>query len=187
MLKLSCDDGCASDVKVADLCNKYELQCIFYIPVEWHSLAHDMGYKPLEFSELEEINNTFEIGSHSITHRHLTKIPEDEAIYEIEESGHILSHMISKEVKSFAPPRGYLNPHLTKHAEAIYDNIRLTRGKNLVHVHPNSGANDNQDWKILAIQKMNDGDIELWLHSWEIDKFNMWDELDEFISIHSKV
>ncbi len=71
---LSVDDACASDVRVAELAKKYGIETVFYWPCEWHSLAYEKGYKPLRFEDAYEIASSFEIGSHTITHRHLTRI-----------------------------------------------------------------------------------------------------------------
>jgi hypothetical protein len=44
---LSVDDGCASDVRLAALAKEYNIETVFYWPVEWHSLAYEKGYEPL--------------------------------------------------------------------------------------------------------------------------------------------
>lgn len=182
---ISCDDAGASDVRLAALCEKYNIACIFYWPVDWHSLAHSKGYKPLDYQDALKIADKFEIGSHTITHRHLTNLPEEEAKYEIEQSKEILEDMFNVDIKKFCPPRGYTNDLLTEFTLRFYEKQRLTKGEDLVHIHPNSGANDNMPWEIAAIQKRGPSppfnDIELWCHSWELDKFNLWEELEEFL------
>lgn len=176
-IRLSCDDGCASDVRVANLCNKYGLECIFYWPVEWHSLAYENGYQPLDYSDAIEIAELFEVGSHTVTHRHLTKIPFEDACCEIYESQQILEDMFGLTVRKFAPPRGYTNKELTDFTNDIYEEQRLTKGEHLVHVHPDSGANGNKPWRECITKKT----TELWFHSWELDRFNLWDELEEWM------
>lgn len=176
-IKLSVDDGCASDVRVAALAREYDIETIFYWPVEWHSLAYDNGYEPLTYYEAVEISKEFEIGSHTITHRHLTKMPILEAYVEIAESQQILQEMFNKEVTKFCPPRGYTNPELTQFTLSLYDSQRLTKGSNLVHIHPDSGANGNKPWQ----ECVNKNIEEIWCHSWELDKYKLWDELEEFL------
>lgn len=178
-ITLSCDDGCASDVRVAELAKKYELECTFYWPVEWHSLAYEKGYEPLEYGKAVYLADQFEVGSHTITHRHLTKIPLVDALKEIHDSKTMLEELLNiKPITKFAPPRGYTNDELTKYTLDIYESQRLTKGPGLVHVHPNSGANGNVDWRLRANQP---DTKELWMHSWELDKYNLWDELEEFL------
>jgi peptidoglycan/xylan/chitin deacetylase (PgdA/CDA1 family) len=175
---MSCDDGCSSDIRVAELAKKYGVECVFYWPVEWHSLAYDNGYDPLRYDEALEIAQNFEIGSHTITHRHLTKIDETSAYREIWQSQIMLERLFKVPVNKFCPPRGYTNEDLTEFTLEHYDSQRLTKGKGLVHVHPNSGANNNMDWREYA--KTIDVK-ELWFHSWELDKYDLWEQLEEYL------
>jgi peptidoglycan/xylan/chitin deacetylase (PgdA/CDA1 family) len=182
MIRLSCDDACASDVRVADLARKFELDCTFYWPVEWHSLAYDNGYLPLDYVEALNIASEFEIGSHGITHRHLTKITSYEATQEIVGSKFILERMFKKPITKFCPSRGYTTPELTELTKKYYTSQRLTKGVGLVHIHPNSGANGNMGWRdYYNLVREREGDIELWGHSHEWDRFNMWAEIEEFL------
>lgn len=181
-LVLSVDDGCASDVRVAEIgtMNTWWLDLVFYWPVEWRSLAYEKGYEPLSYWDARDISAMHEIGAHTITHRHLTAIPYEEAFDEIVECGPMLEQLFPKAggVTKFCPPRGYTNDKLTEITLQNYKSQRLTRGEGLVHVHPNSGANNNMPWREYA--KTIDVK-ELWGHSWEFDKFNLWSELEDYI------
>lgn len=178
---MSCDDGCASDMRVADLAQKYEIQTVFYWPVEWRSLAYDNGYEPLNIVQALSIALHFEIGSHTVTHRHLTKIPPEEARIEISDSKFMLEALFARPITKFCPPRGYTNEELTDLTLDLYDSQRLTKGKGLVHVHPNSGANGNVDWREYADSIEVE---ELWFHSWELDKYNLWEQLEAYLVTH---
>jgi peptidoglycan/xylan/chitin deacetylase (PgdA/CDA1 family) len=186
---LSCDDACASDVRLSEIAQKYEVECIFYWPVEWRSLACSKGYKPLTFIEAMFIANNHEIGAHTITHRHLTDIDEVEAKVEILEGKLVLDALFNKDITKFCPPRGYISPELTSYALTIYRSIRLTRGENLVHIHPDSGANGNIDWKLRLDEliKLGVKDIELWGHSHEFDRYNLWDDLEQVLEKHASL
>jgi len=176
---LSCDDGCASDVRVADLCRKYGVEAIFYWPIEWQSLAYDKDYHPLTYQEALDIAKDFEIGGHTITHRHLTKMDSADASREIRDCKVMLERLFpGKKVTKFCPVRGYTNEALTRQTLTFYESQRLTRGEGLLHIHPNSGANNNMPWREYA--KTIDVK-EAWCHSWELNKFNLWDELEEYI------
>lgn len=181
---VSIDDGCASDVRAAELFEKYGVRCVFYWPVEWHSLAYDNGYEPLTYRDAVRIATHHEIGSHTITHRHLTKISHKDRLEEVVASKYILEQMFPEsKITKFCPPRGYIDSVDTEGALKIYDSIRLTKGSNLVHIHPNSGANDGTQWqeRFMRLQESGEENIELWGHSWEWDKFNMWQEIEEFL------
>lgn len=180
---ISVDDGCASDVRAAELFEKYGVKCVFYWPVEWHSLAYDNGYEPLDYAHALDISGRHEIGSHTITHRHLTKLDPIAAGKEIMLSKKMLERLFGVEVTKFCPPRGYTNDILTGTTEYYYGSQRLTKGSNLVHIHPNSGANDGTEWqeRFFRLQEAGIENIELWGHSWEWDKFDMWQEIEEFL------
>lgn len=182
MIRLSVDDACASDVRVADLARKYEIKAIFYWPVEWHSLAYDKGYEPLTYIDAQNIASDFEIGAHTVTHRHLTSISFLDGVYEIVASKAMLEQMFNKSVSKFAPPRGYSNSELTKVVHDLGMTQRLTKGEGLVHIHPNSGANGNRPWRDC----INDNTEEIWGHSHEFDRYNLWDELEDFLSENSR-
>lgn len=154
---------------------------VFYIPAEWHSLAHYKGYEPLSYGSLEAIANRFEIGAHTITHRHLTSIPMAEALYEIYTSKVVLEALGCGKITKFCPPRGYTNEPLTELTLNVYESQRLTKGKGLVHIHPGSGANNNRPWRNC----IDENTTELWCHSWELDKYELWDELEEVLSEYS--
>lgn len=174
---MSIDDGCASDVRVAELASKYEIETIFYWPAEWHSLAYDKGYTPLHYGDAYLIAQGFEIGSHGLTHKYLTKIPFEEAAYEIIASKSMLQQLFKVPVNKFCYPRGYANDQLNELVLQHYESYRLTKEPGLVHIHPDSGANDNKPWQECVNEKTK----ELWCHSYDLDKFNMWNELEQFL------
>lgn len=177
-MRISVDDACASDVRLADLCQKYEIPCTFYWPVEWRSYAYHKDFEPLSLIDATKIAQNFEVGSHTVTHRLLTDLNVYEAQLEIADSKFMLEALFNKPVKKFCPPRGYTNSQLTAYTLQFYDSERLTRGKNLVHIHPDSGANGNIPWR----KAINKDTTEVWCHSWELDKFRLWKELEDYLA-----
>ena len=182
---VSIDDGCASDMRAAELLQKYDVEGIFYWPLNWHSIAYSKGYKPLSFEDAFDISRLFEIGSHTLTHRHLTTLGEDDLEDEIIGSKQALELLFQTDINKFCPPRGYTNPQITALTLEHYDNQRLTKGKHLVHIHPDSGANDGKPWRECISKDTK----ELWGHSHEFDRYNMWEEIEEVlreIATHGK-
>lgn len=176
-IRLSVDDGCKSDTRLSELCQKYEVDLIIYLPVEWRSLAYTKGYEPLSYDDAYVLAKTHEIGSHTITHRHLTDLSLHDAELEILESKMMLEQLFNTTITKFAPPRGYTKDLLTDITLTLYDSQRLTKGWGLVHIHPDSGANGNRPWRDC----ITDDTEELWCHSWELDKYNLWDELEQYL------
>lgn len=175
---ISVDDGCASDIRLAELCKKYGIDLVIYLPVEWHSIAHYKGYKPLHYDDVKLLSREFEIGSHTITHRHLTDLDPNDWGREIKESKKMLDKLFDINVTKFCPPRGYTNEDITDYTFRVYKSQRLTKGEGLVHIHPESGANDKKHW-LECIDKNTE---ELWCHSWELDRFpEEWSNLEKYL------
>jgi len=185
-MRISVDDGSANDFFLFELLEKYRIPGVFYWPLEWYGLARRKGYKPLSYNNAYIIAQRHEIGSHGLTHDLLTRMSEDDARYEIEESKKQLERLFKKKINKFAPARGYITEPLLDFAQKHYGEIRLTRGKNLVHIHPKSGANEGVKWQELADLKLKQGEIELWCHAWELDKYSMWGELEDYIKANTK-
>lgn len=175
--RISVDDGAYSDLRLSDLCIKYGVELIVYLPVEWRSLAYSKGYEPLSYNEAFKLSERHEIGSHTVTHRHLTDLPQDEILREVEDSKNMLEKLFNQPIAKFAPPRGYTNNFIDHCVHDTYEEQRLTKGDHLVHIHPDSGANDNKPWQ----ECVNENTTEIWTHGWELDKFDLWGELEDFL------
>jgi hypothetical protein len=110
-------------------------------------------------------------------------MPFEEARIEISDSKYMAETLRRQTITKFAPPRGYTNDDLTEFTLELYETQRLTKGPNLVHIHPDSGANGNVPWqdRYIAVKNYHQGDdIELWGHGQEFDRYNMWREIEEF-------
>ena len=182
MLRVSIDDASYSDEHMAELSKKYGFECIFFWPVEWHTLAHMKGYDPLDFETAKQIAQNHEIGSHTITHPVLTRVETDNVIYEVIKSKDILEALFGVEVTKFAFPRGYTNQYINRLVYTRYSYARRTvgiddDGYTLVHVHPESGANRGKHWQELTDVE----NLHLWCHGWEMDYYQLWNEFEKFI------
>jgi peptidoglycan-N-acetylglucosamine deacetylase len=106
VVTLSWDDGHKLDLKFASLLKKYGLKGTFYISPDNREWEKD---KLLSNEEIYQLSKDFEIGCHTMTHKRLTKIKEDEAYREILDSKLFLEGIINKEIKSFSYPEGGYN------------------------------------------------------------------------------
>lgn len=74
---------------------------------EWDSRAGDAKEPMMTAAQIRELSDAgFEIGSHTVTHPHLTDIPNDQLDREAIDSKHQLEDIIGKEVVSFSYPYG---------------------------------------------------------------------------------
>lgn len=207
-IKSSWDDGCEEDMRLAELLNKYEIPGIFYIPSKWILHNHKEGRDALTTGQVMELDKAFEIGSHSINHPMLTRIPIEEAKREIVESKISLEQLLGHEVDSFCYPRGYANDELRDIVRTYYTNARNTLVGSLeapedpvwesttVHVAGTRRPEyENTTWlhegfRLLdeAISRSNDGEdivYSMFGHSWEISRYDAWGDLEIFLkTIH---
>lgn len=126
---ISFDDASYGDQFIADIILKYNLQdnTTFYFPVMPSVVNEPKGRRSLTQEELDRIASKFEIGSHTITHPLLTRIPLEQAAQEIVESRKILQKRYNQKIKKFAYPRGYANPEIQSIVQkAGYESARST-------------------------------------------------------------
>lgn len=107
---LSFDDGHVSDFEIAlPLLKEYELDACFFIVAE--NLVQNIEDK----ERIRKISNQgFTIGSHSISHRKMTRLTEKEQLFELKESKTIIENCLQKKVNFFAFPNGRHSTHLIK-------------------------------------------------------------------------
>jgi peptidoglycan/xylan/chitin deacetylase (PgdA/CDA1 family) len=122
---LTFDDGCASDLHVAaPLLSENNCNATFYVTVNH---LGKRGY--LTRSELRELSDLgFEIGSHSMTHRHLNDLSRDEIQIELNESKTKLEEIIGQAVRHFSCPGGRVNAVVTEAAlRAGYESVATSQ------------------------------------------------------------
>jgi peptidoglycan-N-acetylglucosamine deacetylase len=103
VLTTSWDDGHRYDVRLARMLKEHGLKATFYVAPENQEFAKD---DLLSLPEIRDLSQDFEIGAHSMTHRRLPTISEQEAAREISESKAVLEQVIGKEIKAFCYPGG---------------------------------------------------------------------------------
>jgi peptidoglycan/xylan/chitin deacetylase (PgdA/CDA1 family) len=97
---ISVDDGYPGDLKAADLFRKYGLHATFYIPA-------DNPERPLMTrSQVRELGQAFEIGSHTYHHTPLKSMSEENAWAEIQDGKKWLEDTLGESPIAFCYPRG---------------------------------------------------------------------------------
>ena len=94
---------------------EHGLKATFYVAPENQEFAkQDL----LTLPEIADLSQDFEVGAHSMTHRRLPAISEQEAAREITESKAVLEQVIGKEIKVFCYPGG---AYTKLHAQLVKD------------------------------------------------------------------
>ena len=97
---VSVDDGHSTDLRTADLLNKYGIPATFYIP------GRNPERPVISTGEMRRLADSFELGAHTMSHVPLNKLPLERAWHEIADGKAWLEDTIGKPVESFCYPRG---------------------------------------------------------------------------------
>lgn len=126
----SWDDGDRLDLKLAQMLRARGIPGTFYIPVQPY-----LGRPPLTAAELRELQSEgFEIGAHSVTHKHLWKLSAAELAEEINPCKPYLEDMLGAEVRMFCYPRGRYDGNVVRAVrQAGYWGARTVR---MLATHP---------------------------------------------------
>ena len=217
----SWDDGSIHDIRLADLLLKYDQNATFFIPlanVEKRAVINDI--------QICDLSEKFEIGAHTLNHKYLTTIPDQEAEYEIKQSKKNLEDIIKKPVQGFCFPGGkYSREHLRyvyeagfeyartvnmfkfenknklmnttlnafNHSKYTYFKHLLKRGYINEIIQNSFSILKNNKWDKLLFDiierhaKKNPPSkitiIHLTGHSWEIEEYKMWNQLEDFLRV----
>jgi peptidoglycan/xylan/chitin deacetylase (PgdA/CDA1 family) len=105
---LSVDDGHPLDLRCLALLLKYDLKATFYIP------GANTERQVMNASQIREIDRHCEVGSHTLNHVRLTRVPADKAWREICDGKNFMEDTLGHEVVSFCYPGGKFNRRIAK-------------------------------------------------------------------------
>jgi peptidoglycan/xylan/chitin deacetylase (PgdA/CDA1 family) len=100
---ISVDDGHPTDLRTVDLLHKYGLKATFYVP------GANEERIVLTPSQVRDIDRQFEVGSHTLNHQCLTRIPAQRAWREVVDGKKSSEDTLGHEVISFCYPWGKFN------------------------------------------------------------------------------
>lgn len=185
----SWDDGSQLDIKLSELLLRYELPGIFYISTVCELL-------PIDIKKLQ--TNGFKIGGHTNSHpQDMKLLDHDEQFEEIKTNKEWLEEIIGDRIKSFCYPRGRYNDVTIEILKELgFEEARTTtifnteepedifRIQTSIHTFPNRPEYRGQHWLDLAkatfdLAKSKNGYFHVWGHSWEIDLYDEWDNVEK--------
>lgn len=122
---LTFDDGCETDhVVAAPILQNMGFNATFFVVAGFVGTNHFLTRGQLR--ELHEAG--FEIGSHSMTHRHLTDLDDEELTSELRASKDTLEQIIGAGVVNISCPNGRWNARVARFAREIgYQTISTSR------------------------------------------------------------
>ena len=185
----SWDDGSKLDLRLASLLKKYNLQGTFFIPSNCE----------LSERQIKELGKDFDIGGHTITHpMDLKKLNDYDLYDEISGNKRWLEYLLDREIDYFCYPRGRYNEKVIEKLKSCgFKKARTTLVGNIdritddyrinptIHVHPSRLEYHGRNWIEVAnelwekaLNKEN-SQFHIWGHSWELTKFDLWDDLEQ--------
>lgn len=103
----SWDDGHPLDLRMTELLNEFGMKGTFYVTFN-HPKKPEIT--PSEIRELAGAG--MEVGSHTLSHRLLTRIPREEIFFELDESKRRLDDLLGEPIRSISYPLGYTSPEV---------------------------------------------------------------------------
>ena len=187
----SWDDGNKLDLKLGELLDKYQMKGTFYPSPGSKKFS-------LEENELKQLAQFQEIGAHTISHPQLTRISFQEAVREIKDSKEYLENLLGKEIKMFCYPYGEFNEEVKGLVGAAgflgartVQRFWTQKPSDFFEFGTTAQVYPLSFWQTVRFFKWprfagslfnrvsKNGEIfHLWGHSWEIEKYGMWKELE---------
>lgn len=193
-IRISIDDGDVLDKKSAELLTKYNLvnETCFYVTPFYPNKSREDQWKVQDLTR-ELSKQGFEIGGHTFTHCVIRYECYTKKIEEINSGKEFLEDLINKKINKFAYPKGYLDDECIKAIKACgFKEARTMQTGAItirtsdpfalpvtVHFYPE---------RYLKFKELLEaGDyFHLVFHSWEIEKFGLWEKLENHLKILSE-
>ena len=180
------DDGVLNDIKVAELCRKYNAKATFnlnpglHLPTERRTtgwMFRDTGYCPgkLAWNEVTSVYEGFEVASHGMRHCNAGEVPDEVFIADAVDARKIIEDLFQKECRGYAWPCGkFTETTLKLMHEAGFAYGRTTKYsesvlpcENFMALRSNCHFMNVNFWDIFEKAKPS-GVFYFWGHSYEM-------------------
>jgi len=113
---MSWDDGHTLDLRLAELLEKRQFAATFYVPARFAAGVGCMpdGFPTLSPEQLRHVDAAFEIGSHTLEHRDITRLTTEEAHRQVVGGRQSLEDIVGHPVRGFCYPGGLVTPAARK-------------------------------------------------------------------------
>lgn len=201
-ITFSYDDGVLQDFRLVELLNKYGIKATFNINSELLGTERVLTIKgkPIQHnkisrSDVAPLYKGHEVAVHTLTHPHLTYLPDEEIVRQVERDRENLATLVGYEVVGMAyPGGGFQNSDRVENAIRLNTGVKYARTislgysfreqENIFRYKPTAFHMDFEINRKLADEffAMEGGGLfYIWGHSYEFDVDNTWDEFEEFL------
>ena len=201
-ITFSYDDGVLQDRRLVEILNKYGLKATFNINSELLGTERvlTLSGKPIQHnkisrSDVAPLYKGHEVAVHTLTHPHLTYLPDEEIVRQVERDRENLATLVGYEVVGMAyPGGGFQNSERVERAIRLNTGVRyartislgysFTEQENIFRYKPTAYHMDFDVNYHLADEffAMEGGGLfYIWGHSYEFDVDDTWDKFEEFL------
>ena len=186
-LTMSYDDNQVFDRRLVEIFNKYGIRGTFHL--NSGTLDGDIFIKA---SEVSELYKGHEISAHSLTHPYLTGLPVDMAVSEMVEDRRRLEALAGYPVRGMSYPFGAYSDDVIaalpacgiEYSRTVYSHGGFQLPENFLTWHPtcHHGQNlmdkanafiNHASWAKMPL-------LYVWGHSFEFERENNWELIEEF-------
>lgn len=186
-LTMSYDDGQVHDRRLVEIFNRYGIRGSFHL----NSGKFGQG-SYISSSEVTELFNGHEISAHSVNHPYLTLIPNEMIVSEMMEDRRNLEALAGYPVRGMSYPFGAYNDDVIRllpglgieYARTVHSHGSFHLPDNFLTWHPTchhehnllevcKTFNNQPSWAQMPL-------FYVWGHSYEFDRNNNWDLIEEF-------
>ncbi|MBE6359084.1 MAG: hypothetical protein E7057_07555 [Lentisphaerae bacterium] len=188
------DDGVLNDVKLADLCRKYNAKATFNLNPALHRAKErittgwqfrDTGYYPgkLAWNEIKDVYDGFEVASHTMCHCNAGEVDDQVFLTEAVSAKVILEDLFQKPCRGFAWPCGRYTDKTADLLQAagfaygrtVQNTDTVSAFKHPMILHSSCHFQNPEFWNIFETAKTTDNIFYFWGHSYEMmDDENLW-------------
>ncbi|MBR3805317.1 MAG: polysaccharide deacetylase family protein [Clostridia bacterium] len=209
-ITFSYDDGVTQDLRVIEMFNRYGLKGTFNLNSGGFGgrfsnyIEGNLVYRDKVFAhDVRAIYEGHEVASHTLNHPDLTKLSEEDIVYQIEEDRKRLSDLVEYDIVGLAYPCGYVDGRVVDIIKSK-TGIKYARTVNVTH-----GFDLPSDLYRLDFSTRNFGEglfelaeefinlkpdepkiLSIWGHAYEFDWHRDWHIFERFcnlISGHSDI
>ena len=184
-LTMSFDDGKLADIRLAELFKKYGIKATF------HYNSANIGKESyVTADDIRKIGEYHEVSCHGHTHAFLDKIPASFAVKEILEDKQALEDITGELVRGLSYPYGtYTNEVLTllpmlgiEYSRTINNTNSCYLPDNFLEWNPTCHQSHDIDKMWNKLMKFNKHIrlLYIWGHSYEFDRDNTWERMENF-------
>ena len=184
-LTMSFDDGKLADIRLAELFKKYGIKATF------HYNSANIGKESyVTADDIRKIGEYHEVSCHGQTHAFLDKIPASFAVKEILEDKQALEDITGELVRGLSYPYGtYTNEVLTllpmlgiEYSRTINNTNSCYLPDNFLEWNPTCHQSHDIDKMWNKLMKFNKHIrlLYIWGHSYEFDRDNTWERMENF-------